>query len=61
MSDLLRNRIDQLLLVAKAKELDIKVDTEVNKRIGDLQRQCRNCRSGEVPGVSCAEQDRHVL
>ncbi len=39
MSDLLRNRIDQLLLVAKAKELDIKVDTDLNKRMGDLQRR----------------------
>jgi len=39
MSDLLRNRIDQLLLVAKAKELDIKVDTDLNKRMGDLYRR----------------------
>lgn len=36
--DVLRNRIDTLLLVAKAKELDFKVDTEVNKRIADIQR-----------------------
>ncbi len=38
-ADLLRNRIDQLLLVEKAKELDIKVDSELNKRMGDLQRR----------------------
>jgi peptidyl-prolyl cis-trans isomerase SurA len=38
MSDLLRNRIDQLLLVAKGKEMDLKVDTDVNKRMADLQR-----------------------
>ncbi len=38
MGNLLSTRIDQLLLVAKAKELDFKVDTEVNKKIADVQR-----------------------
>lgn len=38
MADLLSSRIDQLLLVAKAKELDFKVDTDVNKKIADVQR-----------------------
>jgi parvulin-like peptidyl-prolyl isomerase len=36
--NILRERIDQLLLVQKAKELDIKVDTELNKQILDIQR-----------------------
>ncbi len=38
-ADLLRDGIDRLLLVEKAKELDIKVDTDLNKRMGDLQRR----------------------
>lgn len=37
--DFLRNRIDQLLLVQRGKELDIKVDTDVSKYLADLQRQ----------------------
>jgi parvulin-like peptidyl-prolyl isomerase len=37
MPDLLRNRIDSLLLVAKAKEMDLKVDTEVTKQLADIQ------------------------
>lgn len=35
--NILRERIDQLLLVQKGKELDIKVDPEVTKYIADLQ------------------------
>jgi peptidyl-prolyl cis-trans isomerase SurA len=35
--NILRERIDQLLLVQKGKELDIKVDTDVTKYIADLQ------------------------
>ncbi len=35
--DLLRDRIDQLLMVAKAKELDLKVDQELSKQIASLQ------------------------
>ena len=37
--DMLRNKIDQLLLVQRAKELDLNVDTEVSKYLADLQRQ----------------------
>src|SRR5947209_8674915 len=37
--DLLRNRIDTLLLVAKGKEMSINVDTDVNKQIADIQRR----------------------
>lgn len=37
--DLLRKRIDQLLLVQKGKELDLKVDSDVTKRLANMQRQ----------------------
>jgi peptidyl-prolyl cis-trans isomerase SurA len=36
---LLQDRIDNLLLVQKAKDLDIKVDTELAKRVADVQKQ----------------------
>jgi parvulin-like peptidyl-prolyl isomerase len=36
--DFLRNRIDQLLLIQRGKELDINVDSEVSKYLADLQR-----------------------
>jgi parvulin-like peptidyl-prolyl isomerase len=35
----LRNKIDQLLMVQKGKELDIKVDSDVSKYLADLQKQ----------------------
>jgi len=35
--DLLRDRIDQLLLVQKGKELEIKVDDEVSKFMAQIQ------------------------
>jgi peptidyl-prolyl cis-trans isomerase SurA len=35
----LRDRIDRLLLVQKGKELNLKVDSEVNKQIADIQRR----------------------
>ncbi len=37
--DVLRGRIDQLLLVQKGKELNINIDSELNKYIANLQRQ----------------------
>jgi len=37
--DLLRDRIDQLLLVQKGKELEIKVDQEVSRYMAEIQRQ----------------------
>ncbi len=40
-SDSLRDQIDQLLLVQKGKELNINVDTEVNRRIADIQSQSK--------------------
>ncbi|SRR5579884_1578109 len=39
MGDLLRDRIDKLLMVQKAKELDLKVDSDLNKRMADIQRR----------------------
>ncbi|HEY1754377.1 MAG TPA: peptidylprolyl isomerase [Bryobacteraceae bacterium] len=41
LADLLRDRIDSILLVQKAKELDIKVDNELNKEIANIQRQSK--------------------
>jgi peptidyl-prolyl cis-trans isomerase SurA len=37
--NLLRDRIDHLLLVQKGKELDLKVDGEVAKQMADIQRR----------------------
>jgi peptidyl-prolyl cis-trans isomerase SurA len=37
--NLLRDKIDNLLLVQKGKELELKVDPDVNKYLADLQRQ----------------------
>lgn len=37
--DALRDRIDQLLLVQKGKELNVNVDSEVSRYIASLQRQ----------------------
>src|SRR5579862_3841859 len=39
--NILREKIDQLLLVQKAKELDIKVDSELNKQMLDIQRSSK--------------------
>ena len=39
--DLLRDRIDQLLLVQKAKELDLKVDQDLSKYMAELQSQSK--------------------
>jgi parvulin-like peptidyl-prolyl isomerase len=38
VADLLRNRIDEILLRQKGKDLNLKVETEVNKQIADYQR-----------------------
>jgi len=37
--NILREKLDQLLLQSKAKELNINVDTEVNKQLADIQRK----------------------
>jgi len=37
--DILRERIDQLLLQSKAKELNLNVDSEVAKQLADIQRK----------------------
>jgi parvulin-like peptidyl-prolyl isomerase len=37
--DSLRNRIDTLLLVARGKEMNMNVDSDVNKQLADIQRR----------------------
>src|ERR1700690_4347910 len=39
--NILRERIDQLLLQSKGKELNLNVDTEVNKQLADMQRAAK--------------------
>ena len=39
--NLLRDRIDELLIVQRAQELDINVDGDVTKRLADIQRQAK--------------------
>jgi hypothetical protein len=37
--DALREKIDQLLLVSRGKELDVKVDAEITRRVAQVQAQ----------------------
>ena len=37
--DALREKIDQLLLVSRAKEMDVKVEAEITRRIAQVQAQ----------------------
>ncbi len=39
--NVLRDRLDQLLMVSKGKELNINVDGEVNKQLADIQRNAK--------------------
>ena len=39
--DVLRDQIDQLLLVQKGKDLNIKIDSDVTRRIADIQVQSK--------------------
>lgn len=39
--DLLRDKIDELLLVQRAKDLNISVDSDVNRRLGQMQVESR--------------------
>ena len=39
--NILRERIDQLLLISRAKELTINVDSDVNKQLADIQRNSK--------------------
>jgi peptidyl-prolyl cis-trans isomerase SurA len=39
MPDILRDKIDNLLMVQRAKELDLKVDSDLNKRLAEIQRR----------------------
>jgi peptidyl-prolyl cis-trans isomerase SurA len=40
-ADALRDHIDQLLLVQKAKDLNVNVDTEITKRLAEMQVQSK--------------------
>lgn len=40
-ADFLRDQIDQLLLVQKAKELNINVDADVNRKIAEIQSESK--------------------
>ena len=39
--NILRDRVDNLLLVQKAKELGVSVDSDVSKRLAEMQRQAK--------------------
>jgi parvulin-like peptidyl-prolyl isomerase len=39
IKDLLRDRIDNLLLISRGKELQLNVDSEVNRQLADIQRR----------------------
>jgi peptidyl-prolyl cis-trans isomerase SurA len=39
--NILRERIDQVLLISKAKEMNLNVDTEVNKQLAEIQRNIK--------------------
>jgi parvulin-like peptidyl-prolyl isomerase len=39
--NILRERIDQLLLISKAKEMSLNVDTDVNKQLAEIQRNSK--------------------
>ena len=39
--NILRERIDQLLLLSKAKEMNLNVDTDVNKQLAEIQRNVK--------------------
>ena len=41
VTDMLRDQIDQLLLVQKGKELNINVDAEINRRVAEIQSQSK--------------------
>lgn len=40
-NDLLRDRIDNILLVQKAKELDLNVESDVTKQLAEIQRRAK--------------------
>jgi peptidyl-prolyl cis-trans isomerase SurA len=40
-ADALRDKIDQLLLIQKGKDLNIKIDAEITRRIADIQAQSK--------------------
>ncbi len=40
-NDLLRDRIDNILLVQKAKEMDVNVESDVTKQMAEIQRRAK--------------------
>ena len=46
--DILRDQIDQLLLVSKAKDLNISADADVTKRIAEIQTSSKIADPGQV-------------
>src|SRR5450432_2409068 len=46
-ADALRDQIDQLLLVQKGKDLNVKVDSDVTRRMADIQTQDCKCSDPE--------------
>ena len=46
--NLLRDRIDQLLLVQKGKDLNINVDSEVGKRLAQIQKDSGIADQGQI-------------
>ena len=46
--NILRERIDQLLLIQKGKELNLNVDTDVNKEMAEIQRRV----TAQDPGMA---------
>ena len=47
-SNLLRERVDQLLLIQKGKELTLNVDSDVNKEMAEIQRRV----TAQDPGMA---------
>ena len=58
--NLLRDRIDQLILAQKAKDLNINVDGDVSKQLSCHPVRFQDSRPGKVPGVYQGTK-RHVL
>ena len=58
--NLLRDRIDQLILTQKAKDLNINVDSDVSKQMAAIQSDSKIRRSREVPGLHQGTE-RHVV
>jgi peptidyl-prolyl cis-trans isomerase SurA len=58
LANQLRNRIDMLLLTQKAKEMDMKVDPEVNRQVADMMRQVNVADPDEFQALVVKETGR---